>query len=234
MRAIIMAGGRGERLKPYTTVIPKPLMPIGDIAILEFVILKLKKAGFDRITITLGYLGNLIEAYVGNGSRFGIPIDFIYEEKPLSTIGPLAFIEDLNETFIVMNGDILTDIDFSKLIGFHRKKRAKATIATNKRSSKIDFGVLNFNGDRLITDFIEKPEYHYDVSMGIYVFEPDVLEYVKKGIPYGLDSLVLDMIQNNDRIYSFEFDGYWLDIGRPDDYEKAVEKFTKIGKDSIQ
>ncbi|MDD7795330.1 sugar phosphate nucleotidyltransferase [Clostridium sp. 'White wine YQ'] len=234
MRAIIMAGGRGERLKPYTTVIPKPLMPIGDIAILEFVILKLKKAGFDRITITLGYLGNLIEAYVGNGSRFGIPIDFIYEEKPLSTIGPLAFIEDLNETFIVMNGDILTDIDFNKLIGFHRKRRAKATIATNKRFSKIDFGVLSFNRDRLITGFIEKPEYNYDVSMGIYVFEPEVLEYVKKGIPYGLDSLVLDMIQNSDRIYSFEFDGYWLDIGRPDDYEKAIEMFTKIGKDSIQ
>ncbi|MBL4933542.1 sugar phosphate nucleotidyltransferase [Clostridium paridis] len=234
MRAIIMAGGRGERLKPYTTVIPKPLMPIGDIAILEFVILKLKKAGFDRVTITLGYLGNLIEAYVGNGSRFGIPIDFIYEEKPLSTIGPLAFIEDLNETFIVMNGDILTDIDFNKLIEFHKKKRAKATIATNKRFSKIDFGVLNFNGDRLITSFIEKPEYNYDVSMGIYVFEPEVLEYVKKGIPYGLDSLVLDMIQNRDRIYSFEFDGYWLDIGRPDDYEKAIEMFMKIGKDSIQ
>ncbi|WP_238884003.1 sugar phosphate nucleotidyltransferase [Clostridium sp. YIM B02551] len=234
MRAIIMAGGRGERLKPYTTVIPKPLMPIGDIAILEFVILKLKKAGFDRVTITLGYLGNLIEAYVGNGSRFGIPIDFIYEEKPLSTIGPLAFIEDLNETFIVMNGDILTDIDFNKLIEFHKKKRAKATIATNKRLSKIDFGVLSFNGDRLITGFIEKPEYNYDVSMGIYVFEPEVLEYVKKGIPYGLDSLVLDMIQNRDRIYSFEFDGYWLDIGRPDDYEKAIKMFTKIGKDSIQ
>lgn len=227
MRAIIMAGGKGERLRPYTTVIPKPLMPIGDVAILEVVILQLKKAGFDRITITVSYLGKLIESYVGDGSRFGIPVDFIYEEKPLSTIGPLAFIKDLKETFLVMNGDILSNIDFKELMNFHKDKSAKATIATYKRDLKVDFGVLKYDQDRKIDEFIEKPEYHYDVSMGIYVFEPDILEYITKGEPYGVDSLVLDMIEKKDKVYSYNFDGYWLDIGRPDDYEIAIEKFKK-------
>jgi len=225
MRAIIMAGGKGERLRPYTTVIPKPLMPIGDVAILEVVVLRLKEAGFDRITITVNYLGKLIEAYVGDGSRFGIPIDFIYEDKPLSTIGPLAFIPDLKETFLVMNGDILSNIDFKELMNFHKDKNAKATIATYKRDLKVDFGVLKYDKDRKIDKFIEKPEYHYDVSMGIYVFEPSILEYITKGEPYGVDSLVLDMIEKKDQVYSYNFDGYWLDIGRPDDYEIAIEKF---------
>lgn len=225
MRAIIMAGGKGERLRPYTTVIPKPLMPIGDVAILEVVILQLKKAGFDRITITVNYLGKLIEAYVGDGSRFGIPVDFIYEDKPLSTIGPLAFIKDLKETFLVMNGDILSNIDFKELMDFHKDKNAKATIATYKRDLKVDFGVLKYDKDRKIDKFIEKPEYHYDVSMGIYIFEPEILEYITKGKPYGVDSLVLDMIEKKDAVYSYNFDGYWLDIGRPDDYEIAIEKF---------
>lgn len=227
MRAIIMAGGKGERLRPYTTVIPKPLMPIGDVAILEVVILQLKKSGFDRITITVNYLGKLIEAYVGDGSRFGIPIDFIYEEKPLSTIGPLAFIKDLKETFLVMNGDILSDIDFTKLISFHKEKNAKATIATYERDLRIDFGVLQYDSERKLNGFIEKPEYHYDVSMGIYMFEPTILEYITTGKPYGLDSLVLDMIKKDDKVYSYNFNGYWLDIGRPDDYEIAIEKFKR-------
>ncbi|BCZ48623.1 nucleoside-diphosphate-sugar pyrophosphorylase [Clostridium gelidum] len=225
MRAIIMAGGKGERLRPYTTVIPKPLMPIGDVAILEVVILQLKKAGFDRITITVNYLGKLIEAYVGDGSRFGIPVDFIYEDKPLSTIGPLAFIKDLKETFLVMNGDILSNIDFKELMDFHKDKNAKATIATYKRNLKVDFGVLKYDKERKIDQFIEKPEYNYDVSMGIYAFEPGILEYITKGEPYGVDSLVLDMIEKKDKVYSYNFDGYWLDIGRPDDYEIAIEKF---------
>ncbi len=233
MRAIIMAGGKGERLKPYTTIIPKPLMPIGDVAILEVVILQLKKAGFKRITITVGYLGNLIEAYVGDGSRFGIPVDFIYEEKPLSTIGPLAFIEDLNDTFLVMNGDILSNIDYNELINFHQTKKSKATIATYKRTSKIDFGVLQFNNDRKIDRFIEKPEYHFEVSMGIYIFEPEILEYIPIGESYGLDSLVIDMIKNDDQVFSFDFDGYWLDIGRPDDYEIAIEKFRADSGDFL-
>lgn len=227
MRAIIMAGGKGRRLRPYTTVLPKPLMPIGDVSILEVVIRQLKKAGVNRITITLGYLGQLIEAYVGDGSNFGIPVDYIYEEKPLSTIGPLAFIDGLDDTFLVMNGDILSTIDYNELIEFHHNKKAVATIATYKRDQKIDFGVLQYNEDRKINNFIEKPEYHYDVSMGIYVFQPQIIKYISKGQPYGLDELVIDMIKNNDRIFSYEFNGYWLDIGRPDDYEIAIDEFEK-------
>lgn len=227
MRAIIMAGGKGERLRPYTAIIPKPLMPIGDVAILEVVIKQIKAAKIDSITIAVGYLGNLIEAYVGDGSRFGISIDFIYEEKPLSTIGPLAFIDGLDETFIVMNGDILSDLNLLDLIAFHKSKKSNATIATYNRNLKIDFGVLGFDNTRRVTTFIEKPEYNYDVSMGIYVFEPAILKYINKGKPYGLDSLVLDMIENQDKLYSYSFNGYWLDIGRPDDYEIAIDKFKE-------
>lgn len=222
-----MAGGKGERLRPYTAIIPKPLMPIGDVAILEVVIKQIKAAKIDSITIAVGYLGNLIEAYVGDGSRFGISIDFIYEEKPLSTIGPLAFIDGLDETFIVMNGDILSDLNLLDLIAFHKSKKSNATIATYNRNLKIDFGVLGFDNTRRVTTFIEKPEYNYDVSMGIYVFEPAILKYINKGKPYGLDSLVLDMIENQDKLYSYSFNGYWLDIGRPDDYEIAIDKFKE-------
>ncbi|MDH8678587.1 sugar phosphate nucleotidyltransferase [Fusibacter bizertensis] len=233
MRAIIMAGGKGERLRPYTTVIPKPLMPIGNVAILEVVIIRLKNAGFEKITIAVGYLGNLIEAYVGDGSRFGVQIDFVYENKPLSTIGPLAYISNLNETFLVTNGDVLTDISYEELLSFHKKVGANATIATYKRNVKIDFGVLTYNDEFCIDGFIEKPEYNYNVSMGVYIFEPSILDYIEKGKPYGVDSLVLDMVEKKDKIFSYLFEGYWLDIGRPDDYEIAINKFLSEAQSFI-
>lgn len=225
MRAIIMAGGKGERLRPYTTIIPKPLMPIGDVSILEVVIRRLKQAGIVNITIAVGYLGNLIEAYLGDGERFGVQVDYVYEDKPLSTIGPLAFINGLNDTFLVMNGDILSNIDFNDMLKFHKTNSSNATIATYSRSVKVDFGVLKFDESKQINGFIEKPEYHYEVSMGIYIFEPSILSYIPKGEPYGVDKLVVDMIQSKDRIFSYDFNGYWLDIGRPDDYEIAIDKF---------
>lgn len=231
MRAIIMAGGRGERLKPYTTIIPKPLMPIGDVSILEVVIRRLKQAGITNITIAVGYLGNLIEAYVGDGSKFGVEVHYVYEEKPLSTIGPLAFIDGLNDTFLVMNGDILSDIDFLDMLNFHKSKNAVATIATYRRLQKIDFGVLEYDEKCRISNFIEKPEYDYKVSMGIYFFEPEILKYIPRGEAYGVDRLVMDMLQKNDRLFSYNFSGYWLDIGRPDDYEVAIEKFRYSATD---
>lgn len=227
MQAIILAGGKGRRLMPYTTVLPKPLMPIGDYSILEVILRQLKHAGFSKITISTGYLHELIIAYLNSNKTLGFEISYSHEETPLGTIGPLRLIENLNDTFLVMNGDILTDIDYKALISAHRNKNAIATVATYQRDVHIDFGVLEKNSDNRIIGFREKPTYHFDVSMGIYVFSKKILTYVPKGEPFGFDQLMYALTEMNAPVFSYPHSGYWLDIGRPDDYVRSIDEFER-------
>ena len=227
MQAIILAGGKGRRLLPYTTVLPKPLMPIGDYPIIEVILRQLKHAGFNKISISTGYLHELIHAYLDSNKTLGLKIDYSHEETPLGTIGPLRLIENLEDTFLVMNGDILTDLDYKKLIESHKKRGAIATVATYQRDTNIDFGVLERNADQKIIAFKEKPTFHFDVSMGVYVFSKKILNYVPADTPFGFDQLMYALIAKNEEVYSYPHTGYWLDIGRPDDYARSIEEFER-------
>ena len=227
MQAIILAGGKGRRLLPYTTVLPKPLMPIGDYSILEVILRQLKHAGFNNITISTGYLHELIYAYITSNKSLDMKISYAHEEKPLGTIGPLRLIKNLKDHFLVMNGDILTDLDYTALIAAHKKKKAIATVATYQRDTHIDFGVLDKDNKNRITGFREKPTYHFDVSMGVYVFSKKILDYVPENEPFGFDQLMYTLTDSKAPVFSYPHDGYWLDIGRPDDYARSVMEFEK-------
>ena len=225
MRAVILCGGKGTRLRPYTTVLPKPLMPIGEMPILEVVIRQLKHAGIERITMAVGYLAELLEAFFRDGSRIGVPIDYSIESQPLGTVGPLTLIDGLNEPFLMMNGDVLTDLDYSDLLRYHRASGGVATVASYEREVKIDFGVIRVDDADAITEYIEKPSYKYQVSMGIYVFQPEVLKLLKRNERLDFPDLVQLLIARGEKVVSYPFSGYWLDMGRPDDYERAIEEF---------
>jgi NDP-mannose synthase len=227
MQAIILAGGKGRRLLPYTTVLPKPLMPIGDYSILEVILRQLKHCGFNNVTICTGYLHELIRAYIDSNHTLGLDIAYSHEHQPLGTIGPLRLIEDLDDVFLVMNGDILTDLNFFNLVEFHKKHGSIATVATYQRDANIDFGVLERNNENKIVAFREKPTYHFNVSMGIYVFSKKILDYVPVDTPFGFDQLMHTLIEKKEPVYSFPHNGYWLDIGRPDDYARSIEEFEQ-------
>ena len=227
-RAIILAGGLGTRLRPYTACFPKPLMPInGEIPILEIVLRQLKVNGFSHVTLAVGYLGNIIEAFFGDGSKWGLKIEYSREEKALSTIGPITLIESLPDDFLVMNGDILTDMSFRSFMDFHVNNKSEVSVAISKREVAIDYGVIEYKG-RKITGFKEKPNYHFDISMGIYALNRNVIASLEKNKPYGFDNLMIDGIKNGMNMMVFEYDGYWLDIGRPDDYERANNEFANM------
>ncbi|MFD7289955.1 sugar phosphate nucleotidyltransferase [Streptomyces sp. NPDC059863] len=227
MHAVILAGGKGVRLRPYTTALPKPLVPIGDQhAILEIVLRQLAASGFTSCTLAIGHLGQIIRAYVGDGSQWGLAIDYTIEDSPLGTMGPLLTMRDrLPESLLVMNGDILTDLDFSDVLVRHRAIGAPLTIATYARQVRIDFGVLTTDADRVV-GFTEKPSLDYRVSMGVYGLSRSTLDSYTPGLPLGFDEVVLDLLKAQDPPHVYEFDGYWLDIGRPDDYDRANAEFT--------
>jgi len=227
MKAVVLAGGKGTRLRPYTAVLPKPLVPVDDTPILEIILRQLGRAGITEVMITVGHLASLVENFFGDGSRFGLRIRYFREETPLSTVGSLALIDDLTEPFLVMNGDVLTDIDFQRLVAFHREKGCVATIATAPREEQADFGVVRWDGDTRIIEFLEKPMSRYHVSMGVYVFSRTVLSYIPAGEPFGFDELMQAMLDAGERLYSFPHAGYWLDLGRPDDYERAIKDFAQ-------
>jgi NDP-sugar pyrophosphorylase family protein len=227
MQAIILAGGKGRRLLPYTTVLPKPLMPIGDYPIIEVILRQLKHSGFGKVTICTGYLHELIHAYLDSNHTLGLNISYTHENVPLGTIGPLRLIENLDDTFLVMNGDILTDLNYQDLINTHKKRRAAVTIATYERDVNIDFGVLEKDKDHKIVAFREKPTYHFDVSMGVYVFSKKILDYVPFDEPFGFDQLMYALTAKKEEVYSYPHSGYWLDIGRPDDYARSIEEFER-------
>ena len=231
-RAVVLAGGKGTRLRPYTTVLPKPLMPVGDRPILDIVIRQLKAAGFDHVTISTGYLAELIEAFFGDGSKYGVHIDYYREDEPLGTVGALAMIEGLGESdFLVMNGDVLTDLDYAALLKRHNAGDAAATIATRERDIQISLGVLRFedpeDGTRL-TGYDEKPKINYEASMGVYCFSPHVLEHIERGKRLDFPDLVLKLIAAGEPVRAWRSTDYWLDIGRHDDYEAALEEFEQV------
>ncbi len=232
MHAVILAGGRGVRLRPYTTAFPKPLVPIGDeYAIMEIVLRQLHAAGFRTITIAIGHLGQLIRAYCGDGSQWGLEISYWEENTPLGTMGPIvANLDAVPEHFLVMNGDVLTDLDYAALLTGHIEAQAKITVATYDRTVKIDFGVLEIGGvdDDRIVAFREKPVEHFSVSMGIYAVSRETLNTYTPGEALGFDELVLDLLETTDQPRVHRFDGYWLDIGRPDDYDTANEEWERL------
>jgi len=230
MDAIILAGGKGTRLAPYTTIFPKPLMPIGDMPILEVVLRQLKSYGFTKVTMAVGYLSELVETYFGNGSKYGIHIQYSRENEPLGTAGPLAMIENLTTPFLVMNGDILTTLNYTVLVNYHKEKKAIATIAMHQRTVDVDFGVIEPNKSDEIINYIEKPTLKYLVSMGIYIFETKVLSYIKPKEKLDFPDLVKKLLENGEKVVGYPSNDYWLDIGRHDDYEKAVNEFEQNKK----
>jgi NDP-mannose synthase len=224
LRAVILAGGRGTRLAPYTSVLPKPLMPVGDRAILELVVEQLADCGIGDVTFCVGYLSHLIRAVFDNHRDRTVPIRYVQEEAALGTAGPLRLVEGLDDTFIVMNGDVLTNIDYGDLVRFHREQGNMLTIATRDRSIKIDYGVLHLEdgGYERITGYREKPQIVSTVSMGIYVLEPEALAYVPDGRPFDIPDLVQALLADGHPLGAYRYDGLWFDIGREEDYQQAV------------
>ncbi|MGA2924493.1 MAG: sugar phosphate nucleotidyltransferase [Solirubrobacteraceae bacterium] len=230
-RAVILAGGLGTRLRPYTTILPKPLMPVGDRPILDIVIRQLKRAGFDRVTIATGYLAELIEAFFDDGSRYGIPIDYFREYEPLGTVGALSLIDGLDEDFLVMNGDVLTDLDYGALLQRHRSGGQAATIAAHRREVRISLGVLQFDSavdQTEVTGYVEKPTLCYDVSMGVYCFAPRARDHIPRGQRLDFPDLVLKLIAVGETVRAWHSHGEWFDIGSLDDYERAQDDFERL------
>ncbi|WP_214109303.1 sugar phosphate nucleotidyltransferase [Acrocarpospora catenulata] len=229
MHAVILAGGKGVRLRPYTTTLPKPLVPIGEqYSILEIIMRQLAERGFTSATLAIGHLGHLIRAYVGDGAQWGLRVDYALETAPLGTMGPLlTMLDTLPAQFLVMNGDILTDLDFGDLLRGHIRGRAPLTIATYRREVKIDFGVLTAADGRIV-EFTEKPTIDYRVSMGVYALSKQCLYGYSPGLPLGFDELVLDLLRKGRHPAQYDFDGHWLDIGRPDDYDRANAEFDVL------
>jgi NDP-mannose synthase len=224
-RAVILAGGRGTRLRPYTVVLPKPLMPIGDYPILEIIVRQLSRNGFPHVTLAVNHQANLIKAFFGDGQAWGIKVDYSLESTALSTIAPLALIPDLPEHFLLMNGDVLTDLDLNCFWNEHVAANRLFTIAAARREQRAEYGVLHADTANILTGFEEKPVTSYLVSMGVYVVSRRILPLIPKDQKYGFDNLMLDLLNSKAQVQVWPYGGYWLDIGRPDDYAQAIEDF---------
>ncbi|MDP3426128.1 MAG: sugar phosphate nucleotidyltransferase [Humidesulfovibrio sp.] len=222
--AVIQAGGLGTRLRPYTLVLPKPLMPVCGTPVLELTLKWLRRNGITRTVITLGHLSSLIKAVCGDGSQWGIDVHYSEEREPLGTMGPLRLIdsERLSKTFLVLNGDLVTDMDLSAFIKFHMSHDAPVTVAVTKKEVKVDLGVLHI-ADGVMNGFEEKPTFCFTVSMGIYCFEPEILKLIPTGVPFGFDDLMTTMLELGLPVRVFEHSGMWMDIGRPEDFSRAQD-----------
>ena len=223
MKAVIQCGGQGSRLRPYTMVLLKPLMPVGSQPVLELLLKWLRRNDLSDVYITTGYLGHLIKSFCGDGRQWDIDIHYTDELSPLGTIGPLGMLrEELDSTFLVINGDVITDLSVDAFTDFHRRKGGALTVATHRRQTRMDFGVLEERGGR-ITNFKEKPILSNLVSMGVYCMEPEVFKYIPTGVPFGFDDLILCLLNRGVTTFSYIHEGIWLDIGRIDDFESAQE-----------
>lgn len=233
MQAIIMAGGKGTRLRPYTNILPKPLLPIGNISILEINIKQLVKSGIDNIILSVGYMGGLIETVIGNGDKYGIKIIYSYEDNPLGTVGGLSLVKNLlEEHFIVMNGDILHDLNFNNLFEDHIKSKTDVTITTFLQQHKVRLGVLELEG-KSIVKYIEKPTKEYLVSIGMYILNKKTVEFfVKKNEYLDFPTLINTLIENKMKINSFLHNGLWIDIGTTEEYLNLIENLEQIIKDN--
>ncbi len=216
------------RLRPYTAVLPKPLLPIGDRPVLDIVMCQLYAAGFKQITVATGYMGELIEAVLTHRNRQRIEIDYLREREPLGTVGALAMIEELYEPFLVMNGDVLTDLDYRGLLTAHVSSGAIATIASTTRHVQVSLGVLECEDGGRLTGYVEKPQLTYDVSMGVYCFSPQVLDYIESGVALDLPDLALRLIEHGEQVRTWHSDAYWVDLGRREDYELAIADFEEM------
>jgi NDP-sugar pyrophosphorylase family protein len=225
VRAVILAGGKGTRLRPLTAVFPKPLVPLGDKPIVEILLRRLASAGLQQVTVCTGYLAELIKAVCGDGSRFGLEIEYVGEESPLGTAGPLSLIPNLTDPFIVMNGDLLTTLDFRRMIEFHLHEKADLTVGVSHREVKIDFGVIDFADDGAFSGYREKPTFQFDVSMGVNVIGQAAMKHVARGARLDMPDLVLKVHQAGGAVRCFREKCRWLDIGRMDDYALAQEEF---------
>jgi len=227
-RAVILAGGMGTRMRPYTLVLPKPLMPIGEYPILEVVVRQLAAHDFDRVTIAVNHQAELIKAFFGDGSKWRLRIDYSLEHEPLGTMGPLRLIPDLPDHFLVMNGDVLTDLDFAAFHAEHAAANRLFTISSHQREQKVDYGVLSTDAHGTLQAFQEKPVTGYEVSMGIYMVSSKILSYIPSHGPFGFDDLMRDLLAKRTAVHVRRFNGYWLDIGRVDDYERAIDEFPGL------
>jgi len=225
--AVIVAGGKGMRLRPYTTLLPKPLVPIGDkYSVLELIMRQLAAKGFRKVTLAIGHLGRIIDAYVGDGSQWGLEVKCLLEDTPVGTLGPvLQMLDDLPEHFLVMNADVLTDLDYRGLLDGHVASDSPLTVAACRREYLVDFGVLDIM-DRQIQHLREKPSLTYSVNMGIYGVAREALRDYEPGQSIGFDTLMTDLIAKGTPPAAYEFEGYWADIGRPEDYDRANEEFA--------
>ena len=228
LRAVILAGGRGVRLQPFTVNFPKPLVPLGDTPVVEVLMRRLAAFGITDITLTLGHLAELMKAYFAQRPDLAasLKLRYVIEREPTGTAGSLSLVSGLRNTFLVMNGDLLTDLDLNELVAFHRRQKAALTIATHTRRVKIDLGVLDVSRDHRVTGYFEKPERSYQVSMGIYVYEPTVLAHIVPGKHLDFPDLVLRLLERGERVSAYKSNCQWLDIGRPDDYAKAQELYA--------
>ena len=233
MIAVIQAGGKGTRLQPYTFVMPKPLMPVGDLPVLEILLIWLRRWGVKKTFITTGYLGHLIRALCSNGKSWDMEIGFSQEPKPLGTIGGLRLLgRELTETFLTVNGDLITDMNLNDFISYHRRCRGLLTVGVTDKIVKVDLGVLESN-DGVVASFREKPEMRFKASMGIYCMEPDILKLIPHGMPFGFDDLVNEMLRQRLPIYVYEHKGLWMDIGREEDFRHAQDTFLKDHKSAV-
>jgi NDP-sugar pyrophosphorylase family protein len=231
MRTIILAGGKGTRLAPYTTVFPKPLMPVDGMPILEVIVRQLAHFRIREMVFTVSQQSEpLLSAYFGDGRRYGVTIRYSKEEKPLGTAGPLAVIPDLPETFLVMNGDILTTLNYQKLIRFHRQHQGMVTIAMSQKKVQLELGVMEYNRAHQLARYTEKPTLSYSVSMGIYVFEKRVLEWIPSKKYLDFPELIQKLIRHRVNVVCYPSNDFWLDIGRHEDYEEAQRKFQEMRK----
>lgn len=226
MQAIILAGGTGARLKPFTIYIPKPLVPVGDTPILEVVLRQLQHYGFNDIVLTVNHLAELVMAFFGNGKKFNLNISYSIEDEPLGTAGPLTLVKNLEDNFLVMNGDLLTTVNYKDLFNYHLRNKNDITIATYQKEVNIDLGVLELKKNNFMR-YIEKPTYRFDVSTGIYIFNKNILRLIPRNKKMDMPDFISKAKRCGKKIKCYRRNYYWLDIGKPDDYEKAVEIFME-------
>jgi len=228
MQAVLMAGGEGRRLRPITAVLPKPLVPVGDFSILEIVLRQLSWYGFEEVVLCVGYRAELIMAVVGKGQRYGLEVRYNHEKQPLGTLGALASVEGLADDFLVLNGDVCTDLDFGSFLRSHVEQKALASVSAYPRCEKVELGVLELDPahERLV-GFKEKPSFDFWVAMGVNAFSRGILEMIPSGKSFGFDGLMTEMLSTDEPVRVVPYEGFWLDIGRPDDYERIQDEFSR-------
>jgi len=222
MTAVVMAGGFGNRLRPLTEKTPKPMLPIGDRPMLERTIEQLRKTGIRRVSLTTHYKAEAISSHFGNGENFGVAIDYVHEDQPLGTAGAVGLLEDISEPLLVINGDILTHVDFRALLAFHREHQACLTVGVRQYDLQVPYGVVECNGATIL-GVSEKPKIQFLVNAGIYLLEPRARKYIPSGVKFDMTDLIQKLVSTDCKVVSFPIVEYWLDVGRPGDYEQAQE-----------